>query len=295
MVLIAIGCVFLLQNLGYLPPNTWVNLWRLWPLVLVLAGLELLFGSRLPPLALAALVLVVLVIGVTALGPRVPQATGSAETSSATTDLDGASQAAVTVQFGAGQLILGPLAQAAPTTLASMQYDGPPGTAPAPHSSVSGDTFALAYQVGGSRGGPNFPPFVGQSAPATRMEIELNPSVPLTSLIVQTGAADAQLDLSSLRLGNLDVSVGAATAWIRLPQTGATTARINSGAATITLEIPQGVAAQIRQRGGLSTFTIDQSRFPQVGEGLYRSPDFEAAPNRVDLDLETGVTTVRIQ
>jgi hypothetical protein len=295
MVLIAIGCVFLLQNLGYLPPNTWVNLWRLWPMVLVLAGLELLFGRRLPPLAMAALVLVVLVIGVAALGPRVPEATGNSTTQSATIDLGGASQAAVTLQFGAGQLILGPLAQAGPTTLASMQYDGPAGTAPAPQYSVSGGTGHLAYQVGGSRSGPNFPPFVGQSAPATRMEVELNPSVPISSLVVQTGAADAQLDLSSLQITNLDVSVGAATAWIRLPQTGATTARVNSGAATITLEIPQGVAAQIRHRGGLSTFTIDQSRFPQVGEGVYRSPDYDTAQNRVDLDLETGVTTIRIQ
>jgi hypothetical protein len=55
------------------------------------------------------------------------------------------------------------------------------------------------------------------------------------------------------------------------------------------------VAAQIRHRGGLSTFTIDQSRFPQVDEGVYRSPDYDTAQNRVDLDIETGVTTIRVQ
>jgi len=55
LVLIFIGGVFLLQNAGYLPPNFWVNLWRLWPLVLVLAGIELLLAHRVPWLVLSGL------------------------------------------------------------------------------------------------------------------------------------------------------------------------------------------------------------------------------------------------
>ena len=57
MVLIFIGGVFLLQNAGYLPPNAWLNMWRLWPLLLVLAWFELLLAGRVPGLILAALVL----------------------------------------------------------------------------------------------------------------------------------------------------------------------------------------------------------------------------------------------
>ena len=91
------------------------------------------------------------------------------------------------------------------------------------------------------------------------------------------------------------MSVGAASTWIRLPEAaGATAAHISGGAATITLEIPQGVGAQIRHRGGLSTINVDQGRFPQVGEGTYRSPDYATAQNKVDLNLETGVTTIQV-
>src|SRR5918912_1045919 len=74
VVLIFIGTVFLLQNLGYLPPNAWVNLWRLWPLVLVLGGLELLFAGRLPWLIMAILAVAILVAGVLTLGPSTPVA-----------------------------------------------------------------------------------------------------------------------------------------------------------------------------------------------------------------------------
>ena len=97
---------------------------------------------------------------------------------------------------------------------------------------------------------------------AAHADLNIAPTVPISSLNVQTGAADAHLDLSHLNVSSLDMSIGAATAWIRFPENAGTTtaAHISGGASTITLEIPQGVAAQIQQRGGLSTFNIDQSR-----------------------------------
>jgi hypothetical protein len=114
-------------------------------------------------------------------------------------------------------------------------------------------------------------------------------------LNVQTGATEAHLDLSNLKVNSMDFSVGAANAWIRLPQAaGPTTAHISSGAATITLEVPQGVAAQIHHSGGLSTVDINQTRFPLVSEGLYRSPDYATAQNTVDMTIETGLTTIAV-
>ena len=56
-----------LRNAGVLPASVWGDLWRLWPLVLVLAGLELLVGRRLPWLfAIGGLAIVVLALGVAA-------------------------------------------------------------------------------------------------------------------------------------------------------------------------------------------------------------------------------------
>ena len=73
-----------------------------------------------------------------------------------------------------------------------------------------------------------------------------------------------------------------------------TTAHISGGASTITLEIPQGVAARIQQRGGLNTLNVDQGRFPQQQEGVYRSTDYDTAQNKLDVTLETGVTTIQV-
>jgi hypothetical protein len=177
-----------------------------------------------------------------------------------------------------------------------MNYQGPRELVPEPrYSPGSGGIGQLEYQSTGHPG-PGFIPFVdGRSDAAARFDLSVAPNVPITSLIIQAGATDAHLDLSSLRVSRMDLSIGAATAWIRFPEAaGATTAHISGGASTITLEIPQGVAARIQHRGGLNTIHVDQTRFPQQTEGVYSSPDYDTAQNKLDVTLETGVTTIQV-
>jgi hypothetical protein len=285
----------LLQNTGYLPPNFWVNLWRLWPLILVLVGIELLLAHRIPWLVLVAVGAVVLCLGAVSTMSSVPHQYGpAAVTRSLQTDLGGARQAAVMVRFGAGQLIIGPLLQPGPDQLAMMTYEGPVEMTPQPRYATSnGGIGQLEYEVSGR--GPGFLPFASGRSDALRMQVDLNPAVPITTLTVQSGAADAKLDLSTLRVSTLDINVGAAATTVQLPEAaGATSAHISGGAATITVNVPQGVAARIQHRGGLSTLTVDSSRFTLVSDGLYQSPDYAAAQNKVDLTLETGIATIQI-
>ncbi|MDQ3812187.1 MAG: cell wall-active antibiotics response protein [Chloroflexota bacterium] len=293
--LVFIGGVFLLQNLGVLPPSVWGSLWRLWPVVLILAGLEILFGQRMPWLVgIVGLAAVIAALGVAAGLSGGPGARATSIVNRTfETDLGTARQAALTVRFGAGQLTLDALSEPPPGRLAEMTFEGPGELVPAPTFTTIGEVARLDYQVN-QRGGPAAFPFLTGNGQSPRMQVRVAPQVPITSLVVQTGAADARIDLSRLRVASLDMAVGAATTWLRLPESGATTAHISGGAATIRLEVPPGVAAQIRHRGGLSAFNIDESRFPPAGNELHRSPDYDTNPNRVDVSIETGVTTIQV-
>ena len=46
LILITIGILLLLANLGYLPLSFWEIAWRFWPLVLILIGLDIIIGRR---------------------------------------------------------------------------------------------------------------------------------------------------------------------------------------------------------------------------------------------------------
>src|SRR4051812_2116998 len=45
-ILIGAGILLLLNNLGLIAGDTWLVLWRLWPVILIAVGLDILFGRR---------------------------------------------------------------------------------------------------------------------------------------------------------------------------------------------------------------------------------------------------------
>lgn len=62
LILIVFGITFLLNNFGYLSWNVWQLLWKAWPLLLILAGLQILIGrSR----AMNLLISVIIVAAIT--------------------------------------------------------------------------------------------------------------------------------------------------------------------------------------------------------------------------------------
>ena len=62
IILIILGILLLLSNLGYLPPGFWANAWRFWPVILILVGLEVLIGRRSAWAAAGTVIGVVIVI-----------------------------------------------------------------------------------------------------------------------------------------------------------------------------------------------------------------------------------------
>jgi hypothetical protein len=112
-------------------------------------------------------------------------------------------------------------------------------------------------------------------------------------LKIDAGASRAVLDLGGLRVRTLEIQTGASETRVLLPRAaGATTVRAQAGAASLTLEVPTGVAARIRTRMALGSSQVDP-RFPASASG-YESPDYATAANRVDIDVQGGVGSLRV-
>ncbi len=127
----------------------------------------------------------------------------------------------------------------------------------------------------------------------SRWTVGLTAEVPL-DLRIDAGASRAVLDLRELRVRTLELKTGASETRVLLPRAaGATTVRAQAGAATLTLDVPAGVAARIRSRMALGSTQVDQTRFPPSAGG-YESPDYATAPNRVEIDVQGGVGSLRI-
>lgn len=301
LILIALGVVFLLNTLEMLPWDVWESLWRLWPLVLVLIGLEILLGRGNPWLGAFIGFIVVGVAGtlifisgvfgpayrlggpIFITGPQAQQVL-----SPINVPLEGAREASVTVKYGAGRLVVGALGsdtgsllEGSVSHLASREFA-------LPNVSRQGERVDVTIQ--GTEGGMVVVP----RPMLDTLQLALNTGLPI-SLRLQGGAADADLDLRSLRIHDLYVEMGASTMKVKLPEAaGTTTASFKTGMFTLSIDVPSKVAARITSRGGLSTLKVDERRFPKQGS-YYISPGYETALNKVEIDIDAGMASVTVQ
>ena len=195
--------------------------------------------------------------------------------------LEGAPDAEVMVTFGAGHLRIGPAAggMLVDGTYAGgvkVERGGGPGrvrlSPPAPPSSWTWDRAPYLWTMG------------------------VSSEVPLR-LRVETGAADADLDLGGLRLVELRLRTGASETRIALPAAaGFTRVDAEGGAAAIRFRVPDGVAARIRSSIALGSSDVDAVRFPRNADGSgWESPDFASAANRVEIEVRGGIGSVSVR
>lgn len=124
-------------------------------------------------------------------------------------------------------------------------------------------------------------------------DVKINRDVPL-ALDINSGASESNLDLSSLNLKELEISTGASSTQVILPASaGYTHMKDGSGAASVKIRVPEGVAGRFYIRHGMAGINVDGMRFPFTGN-CYETPGFDACPNRVEAEIETGVGSVEI-
>jgi hypothetical protein len=202
---------------------------------------------------------------------------------------DGAGSANVRLQFGSGNLTVGAL-DSAERNLASADFTGPSNFAPESTYRVRDGVGELAYTIHDIKFG--LPVLRGDEA--TRMSVSLARNTPL-ALDMQGGAADSRIDLTQLQVTRLDLQTGVGNTRVRLPEAaGQTSVSVHGGITDLTFEVPQGVAADIHVSDAMASRQINEQRFRPIGGGHYRSTDYDTATNRVDMQVELGLATLRI-
>jgi hypothetical protein len=206
----------------------------------------------------------------------------------ASVSLDGAHDAAVTVRHGAGRLSIGS------GTPADQLLSGTFGGGLDASRRTEGGRLVVDMRVRDRDVSHYiFGPWRRGWAGTLDWDFALNPAIPL-SLRLETGASEARLALGDLQVRELLLKTGASSTTIDLPErAGHTRVTVESGAAAVKIRVPRGVAALIVVRSTLAGVHVDRTRFPESAAG-YRSADFDSAPHKAEIFVETGVGSVQI-
>jgi Domain of unknown function (DUF5668) len=124
-------------------------------------------------------------------------------------------------------------------------------------------------------------------------DVGISRRVPV-ALDVEAGANRADLDLSDLTVRDLRLHTGASETSVTMPAQGRTRAFVACGAASVRIRIPERTPARIVLRTGLTSVHVDETRFPRDADG-YRSPDFDASADGVDLAIEGGAASIEVR
>jgi hypothetical protein len=262
-ILILVGVLALLVNLGAIPTDRLYRLADLWPALVIILGLELLVNrARLPPavdVTASVLIVAVAIAGAglyVALGPPIP---GGTHTISFSEPLEELQQATLEVDAGSSNLNV----QGGSTSVindlfqAEITYTGP-----APTVRVDrGNPARVVIEQNGHFG------FFGHQS--IHLAIQLNSSV-RWNLAVHSGASQDRYLLSTFQVGSVEIDTGASTEDIDLPHpSGTVPVKINGGALTVHLHRPSGTAASVKVSGGAVRLDFDGDVTNAVGSASH--------------------------
>lgn len=284
-VLIGLGVLLLAFNVGWLSWGALLRLGYLVPVAAIAVGADILLRGRYRlPLAIATLVVAaVLVAGQSSAFALVGLGPAATTPERVAQGLMGAERAEVTLRTGIAELRVN--GAVGGELLAEGSILPVRGVRVERAFALEGGVARLTLESEGR--------VVGFAQPRAGLwDLALSTEVPL-ALRVDTGVGEALLDLARVQLSLLELDTGVGASTVVLPPTGSYEARIATGVGAATVRLPAGLAVRITAARGLGGISIPAG-FVRDGD-VYTSTGFDAATERVELRVSSGVGRVAIE
>lgn len=283
-ILIGAGVVLLMNTLGVWPWSVWWAIIRLWPILLVAAGLDLILGRRSVWGSLLALVLTLAILAGALWLFRTGLIGQAAATEEVSQALGEATRAEVVLAPAVGAVHVKALPESA-NLVEGMLYLSS-GERVRRDFAVAGETAKLSLRSEGTFA----PAFGGWSTKG--WELGLNPDVPL-KLEVSLGAGQTDLDLTGLTVSDLNVDLGLGQTTVTLPAEGRLRVKISGAIGQTTIVVPDGMEVRVHLDTAIAARQVPAGYRKQ--DDVYTSPGYAGAENRVDLEVSQAMGEVTIR
>ena len=310
LILIGVGVVWLLGNLGVISGANLSVLFRLWPLFLIAIGLDLLLGRNSTVIgAMIGLGTVALIIVLMLVGPGLGWATNAdAQTDTYNAARGDATSARIDLNLGVGAASVYALQNSTDLIDAELRHVGEIDF------QVTGET-AKTVSLSQRDNTPSFsafPFFFSSDEQDLHWNVGLSPDVPL-DLGLHGGVGQASLDLADLQLSSLTLDIGVGQIDVTLPAmestypatihggVGETTVTVSAGASVIldvdggvggvTIDVPDGADLHVEANGGLGGNSLPNSLARLSGsdnDGVWETANFSGAAQPDHDPLQRG-------
>ena len=326
LILVLIGGVILLDNFGYIDFD-WGDIWHLWPLFLIIAGVNLVFANNRSPVA-TVLKISVVIIGFIFLlfafgnmGSRFGYSAyhgwhhhnrdndDNSDSDDNDDDDDDTAGTKGIVKIESNKNFTVPYDVNAKIAQLNISGGGTKyilndttnqlfkadtkehyGDYEFSHHN-NGSTYVLDFDLKDKKG-HSFNLDMGDDK-SNSATFRLNTN-PLWDIDVEAGAMDLNFDLTKFKIRTLKLDGGAAAFQVKLgqPVIGDSNIKVSTGMASVNIDIPQAAACQIITDSGLSSNSFDG--FTKKGDGNYETPGFDSAKNKIIINIDGGLSSFNV-
>lgn len=287
LVLIGIGVLALLANYGVVSGLSVIAILALWPVLLILLGIDIAFARRWPVETLVAEVAIIgLALGLAATQPNALSlgafnfgGSGSCSDPRSSVSIDRGSFQTVAVRIDGG----------------AARYRVSGGAAGAVEANASYEELCSSVRSsGGTRGDVRLTQGGTRIAGSNQIDVRLANDLP-TSLTVNAGAGELDIDLHDVKVTDLRLTVGASSTTLVLPHpSGEVAVRADGGASNLVIEIPGDVEARITVTGGLVSSSSSNPRATKSGN-VIETAGYATAKDRLTVTVNGGVSSVNVR
>lgn len=303
IILIAIGILFILNNLGVIS-FTWYTIWRLWPLIFIFWGIAILPVKDGVKFILLGALFVMTGLVISRMPDNRPWPFQFHHNGKDwNIDLNDDDENADVSRNYKDQNLTVPFDSLVKKGI--LELDAAAGnfrmsdtTAEFLAFSKTGDigNYELTSAGTGSRKEVSLKLTDSHSTGSikeNKVNILLNPG-PAWNLNFNIGAADMNLDLRNYRIDTATFDAGASALEIKLgdksPKTYVT---FNAGASSIEVKIPESSGCQITSESFL--VSRDFEGFQKKGDHLYQTSNFPISKNKIYISIKTAVSSIEVK
>ncbi|HMG09625.1 MAG TPA: DUF5668 domain-containing protein [Mucilaginibacter sp.] len=317
-ILVCIGAIFLLNNFGYIDFH-WMNVIHLWPIFLIMGGVNLVFANNKSAWAtILKLGVVVLGFGLLLFGhferysfwpgaynfhyndDRDNNDNDDDEDSDSTSTDHGVVKIQGSSVFNKDYTADAKLARLNisgggttytlnDTTSQLFKAETKEFYGKYEFNSTKEDSvYVLNLKMKNNKGWH----FDSEDNKSNLADIKLN-SNPVWDINVETGATKLDFDLSKFKIKNLTLKGGAASFDVKLGNPlVSTNVEVSTGVSEVNISVPKEAACSIRTNSGLSSNEFEG--FDKKDNSLYETPGFDAAKNKIYIHMSGGVSDFKV-
>ncbi len=283
--LIGVGAILLLNTLGWLSWEIWSVLLRLWPVLLIAGGIDLLIGRRSAIGRIIAAVLIIAVLGgSTWFALRYPDRL-SGEEQALQFPREGVESAEINVEMAVGDLKLETLSDTPELLTGTVSLHR--SEALEQRFTREDDRAELHLVASGSWYGPgvNF-------GPGYSWDLAVNEDVHL-DLRANFAVGRARLVLADATVETLKTEMAIGETVLVLPRAGDYTASVDGAIGSVVIHVPEGLGVRLRSDAGLASVDVPEG-YVKSGK-TYQSANYAEAEHRVDLTVSVGIGSLEVQ